>query len=76
LVLLVDLGLPKGRLLKPSEAPALWRELVVLGRELQCRPLDGVFLSIKFIAGVREVHRVVLAQAAWPRVYAVAGAVE
>jgi Peptidase family M48 len=67
LFLLVDLGLPKGRPLKPSEATALWRQLDSLGRDLQCRPLGGVFLSMEFNASVREIPR--LGLLGWPRTY-------
>jgi len=67
LFLLVDQGLPKGRPLKRSEAPALWRQLDSLGRDLQCQPLSGVFLSMEFNAAVREIPR--LGLFGWPRTY-------
>jgi hypothetical protein len=65
LFLLVDIGVPKGRRLHPTEAPVLWRKLESLRRELQCRPLSGVFLSMEFNAAVREVPR--LGLLGWPR---------
>ena len=67
LFLLVDIGSPKGRQLKPTEAPALWHELESLRRKLQCRPLSGVFLSMEFNAAVRKVPR--LGLLGWPRTY-------
>ena len=65
--LLVNLELPNGRPLKSTEAPALWQVLDSLRSELQCRPLGGVYISMDFNAGVREIPR--LGLFGWPRTF-------
>ena len=65
LFLLVEVAPPKGRALRPGEAPALRALLGSLGRELQCRPFDEVRISSDFNAGVREIPR--LGLFGWPR---------
>ena len=56
---------PKGRAMRPSEAPALQALLEALRRELRCRPFDDVRITMDFNAGIREVPR--LGFLGWPR---------
>ncbi len=55
----------QGHALRAAEAPALWAMLDSLCRELQCRPVDEVRITIEFNAGIREIPR--LGFLGWPR---------
>lgn len=64
-LLLVKIAPPRGRLLRPGEAPELVALLDGLRRELRCRPFYEVRFSMDFNAGVREIPR--LGIFGWPR---------
>ena len=64
-VLLVEGAPSEGHRLRPGEAPALKMLLDSLSIELQSRPFDEVWITLKFNAGVREIPR--LGLLGWPR---------
>ncbi len=55
----------QGHALRAAEAPALRAMLDSLRRELQCRPVDEVRITMDFNAGIREIPR--LGFLGWPR---------